>query len=95
MFRIETVQFASQDDLPAEIQRRLQVEELWARRDVLAELMNAERLEDYTRRRGDILTASGSADIKSKNTKPSATVMAIRPRKSGAPVVLVAQDCGT
>src|SRR5437870_4577711 len=43
MFKIETTQFTSQDDLPPEIERRLQVEELWARRNVLAELMNAER----------------------------------------------------
>ena len=97
MFRIETVQFASQDDLPPEILRRLQVEELWARRDVLAEMMNAERLHDYTQRRGDLLTGCASADLRSKNkaAKLSAEVTPIRPRKSSTPIVLVTQDCRT
>src|SRR3569623_1416565 len=37
----------SEPNLPPEIVRRLQVEELWARRLVLADLMNAERLKLY------------------------------------------------
>ena len=44
----------SELDLPPEIVRRLQVEELWARRHVLAELMNAGRLKLYYQRRGEI-----------------------------------------
>jgi len=36
---------------PSEILRQLQVEELWARRKVLAELMNAERFKLYVNRR--------------------------------------------
>jgi hypothetical protein len=50
MSRFETAPFSSQDDLSPEIERRLQVEELWARRTVLADMMNAERLQLYTRR---------------------------------------------
>lgn len=94
MFRIETIQFASQDDLPPEILRRLQVEELWARRDVLADLMNAERLQAYSRRRADLLAGCAPAGFRSKNrsAKLSATVMPIKPRQSSAPIVLVAQD---
>ena len=44
----------SEHDLPPEIVRRLQVEELWARRLVLADLMNTERLKLYYQRRGEI-----------------------------------------
>ena len=44
----------SEHDLPPEIVRRLQVEELWARRHVLADLMNAGRLKLYYQRRGEL-----------------------------------------
>lgn len=94
MFRIETIQFASQDDLPPEILRRLQVEELWARRDVLAELMNAERLQVYSLRRADLLTCCASADFRSKN-KPAkvSTPMTLKGlRRSYAPVVVLTQS---
>ena len=40
-----------QDDLPEDVLRQLQVEELWARRIVLADLINQERLELYAARR--------------------------------------------
>ena len=40
-----------QDDLPEDVLRQLQVEEAWARRTVLADLINAERLELYASRR--------------------------------------------
>ncbi len=50
MSMIETDQISAQDDLPPEILRRLQVEELWARRTVLAELMNSERLDAFKQR---------------------------------------------
>ena len=39
------------EELTPEIERKLAVEELWARRHVLAELMNAERLKVYLQRR--------------------------------------------
>ena len=94
MFRIETVQFVSQDDLPPEILRQLQVEELWARRDVLAEMMNAERLQDYSRRRADLLVGCASADLRSRNkpAKLSTTVSATMPLQFPAPVVLLTQN---
>ena len=37
--------------LPEAIRRQMQVEELWARRAVLAELMNSDRLNLYASRR--------------------------------------------
>jgi len=86
MSRIKTDQLSSQDDLPPEIQRRLQVEELWARRIVLAELMNAERLQVYAQRCTDL--AAGCAPIsagpRDKFTGP--TVVPIRNRKFPASV---------
>jgi hypothetical protein len=51
MFKIEIHERTVQDNLPAEIRRELQVEELWARRTVLANRMNAERLNLYASRR--------------------------------------------
>jgi hypothetical protein len=39
------------EELTPEIERKLVVEEFWARRQVLAELMNAERLRVYLQRR--------------------------------------------
>jgi hypothetical protein len=47
MLRPDTEKLMLQNDLPAEILRRLPVEELWARRNVPAGLMNAERLKAY------------------------------------------------
>jgi len=88
MFRIETVQFASQDDLPPEILRRLQVEELWARRDVLADLMNAERLEIYAQRCTDLAAGRAQADAgpADRLTRLAATVVPMRNRKPMTPV---------
>jgi len=90
MFRIETDQLTSQDDLPPEILRRLQVEEFWARRNVLAELMNAERLQGYARRRTDLAAGCAPMEVGSKNklTRLAATVVPIRNRKSFGPVAL-------
>lgn len=90
MFRIETDHLTSQDDLPPEILRRLQVEELWARRNVLGELMNAERLQIYARRRTDLAAGCAPMDIGSRNklARPAATVVPMRNRKSFVPVVL-------
>ena len=39
------------EQLTPELERKLAVEELWARRNVLAEIMNAERLKVYMARR--------------------------------------------
>lgn len=83
MSRIETDQFSSQDDLPPEIQRRLQVEELWARRNVLAELMNAERLQVYTRRYAKVVSGYEPTGTgwRSRLTR-QATIVPMRSRKS-------------
>ena len=90
MFRIETDQLMSQDDLPPEILRRLQVEELWARRNVLADLMNAERLQVYAQRCTDLAAGCASLDVGSRDklTRLAATVVPMRNRKSFAPVAL-------
>jgi hypothetical protein len=90
MSRIETDQLTSQDDLPPEIMRRLQVEELWARRNVLAELMNAERLQVYARRRTDLAAGCAPMDVGPRNklTRQAATVVPMRNHKFFAPVAL-------
>jgi hypothetical protein len=78
----------SQDNLPPEIQRRLQVEELWARRNVLAELMNAERLKVYSARHALLWpTRFPAIDMVWKDplAKPSATIVPMKNRKSLAP----------
>ena len=87
MSRIETDQLSAQDDLPPEILRRLHVEELWARRNVLAELMNAERLQVYVRRCTD-LAAPMDVGSRNKLTRLAATVVPMRNRKPFAPVAL-------
>ena len=42
---------SAETGLPEVIRRELQVEESWARRTVLADLMNSERLNAYASRR--------------------------------------------
>ena len=78
MSHIETDEIPSQDDLPPEILRRLQVEELWARRLVLAELMNAERLKTYAARRALIwpprFPAVNTAGAEPRVRQPAAVV---------------------
>ena len=81
MSRIETDQISLQDDLPPEIQRRLQVEELWARRTVLAELMNSERLDAFKQRCAALAASSGDVASRAKPAKPAATVVQMRIRK--------------
>ena len=90
MSRIETDHSNLQDNLPPEILRRLQVEELWSRPNVLAELMNAERLQVYARRRTDLAAGYAAMDVglRSKLTKLAATVVPIRTRKPCVPVAL-------
>ena len=81
MSSIETDQIPFQDELPPEILRQLQVEELWARRHVLAELMNAERLKLYAARRALIWTSHFAAlDTvwKDPPARPSATIVPIK-----------------
>jgi hypothetical protein len=51
MFKFETQDRTFRDNLPAEIRREFQIEELWARRTVLANRMNVERLTLYASRR--------------------------------------------
>ena len=68
------------------ILRRVQVEELWARRNVLAGLMNAERLKAYAPRRPDLETGCAPMDSVSRdkpNRRP-ATVLTMKSRKSFA-----------
>jgi hypothetical protein len=75
----------SERDLPPEILRRLQVEELWARRHVLAELRNADRLKIYYQRRAEVRPASfPSVDVAWKDVppKPAASVVPIKLKKS-------------
>ena len=89
MFRLETDPDTSQDDLPPQIVRRLQVEELWARRRVLADLMNAERLKLYAARRSLAWPARFEAlemAWKDTSARPAASVVPIRTRKSLAPI---------
>ena len=78
MSRIETEPFPSQDDLPPEIQRRLQVEELWARRHVLADLMNEERLELFARRCAVLAVDTAYVGSRAKLTKLAATIVPMR-----------------
>jgi len=51
MFKTGNWENTFRDSLPAKIRRELQVEELWARRAVLADRMNFERLNLYASRR--------------------------------------------
>jgi hypothetical protein len=87
MSRLETEEFTSQDHLPPEILRRLQVEELWARRNVLAGLMNAERLKVFAQRRTDLEAGCAPMDIalRGKRTTGAPTVVPMKSRKSFAP----------
>jgi hypothetical protein len=79
----------SEHDLPPEIVRRLQVEELWARRLVLADLINAERLKLYYQRRGEIrpetippAEVKWEAVWKEPPPKPGASIVPIKGTKS-------------
>jgi len=78
---LETLEEFSERHLPPEIVRRLQVEELWARRLVLAELMNADRLKIYKQRRAEMWPATFPAvDVvwKEKQAKPVASIVPIK-----------------
>ena len=74
----------SERNLPPELLRRLQVEELWARRTVLAEWMNAERLESYYRHRPEMRPASFPAvDVTGKEpARRAASIVSIKTVKS-------------
>lgn len=61
------------DALTPELERRLQVEELWARRQVLADSINARRLEYFQARRTLLIrfgTAGESAPVSDKPEEP-------------------------
>lgn len=78
----------SEHDLPPEIVRRLQVEELWARRLVLADLMNAERIKLYYQRLGEIRPASiAPVEVtwKEPPPKPAASIVPLKGKKSLVP----------
>jgi hypothetical protein len=88
MSQLETDKIPFQDDLPPEVIRRLQVEELWARRQVLAELMNAERFKTYNARRALMWPPRFPAmDVvwRDASARPSATVVPIKNKKALAP----------
>ena len=87
MSRLETTKFTLQDDLPPELLRRLQVEELWARRNVLAGVMNADRLKAYVGRRTDMAGGCASAEValtRDRLERPAATVLQMKDHKSAA-----------
>jgi hypothetical protein len=94
MSRIETNLFSSQDDLPPEIERRLQVEELWARRNVLADLMNAERLRVYALRRTHWAADFLDVEARGTFTRLAATIVPIKNRKAPAARSLSAAGLG-
>ena len=79
----------SEHDLPPEIVRRLQVEELWARRHVLADLMNAERLKLFYQRRAEIRYASFPPVVvawkEPPPPRPGASIVPIKGKKSAMP----------
>ena len=87
MSRLETTKFTLQDDLPPELLRRVQVEEFWARRSVLAGLMNAERLKAYAERRTDLAGGCAPIDVvpRDKPIRPPATVLLMKNHKSSVP----------
>jgi hypothetical protein len=78
----------SEHELPPEIIRRLQVEELWARRFVLADFRNAERLKLYYQRRGEIRPESLPAiEVVWKEPPPKlgASIVPLNARRSLMP----------
>jgi hypothetical protein len=89
MSRLETKECTSPDGLPPEIVRRLQVEELWARRNVLAAMMNAERLKNYAERRTDLAAGCAPMDVipRFRPTTRAATVVPLKHQKSFSPGV--------
>jgi len=81
---LETQEF-SERNLPAELVRRLQVEELWARRNVLAEFMNAERLNVYYQHRAEMRPESFPAvDVtwKEPPVRLAASILPIMAKKA-------------
>ena len=87
MSRLETAKFTLQDNLPPELLRGLQVEELWARRTVLDGLMNAERLKAYAERRTDLAGGCAPIDVvpRDKLIRPAATVLLMKNHRTSAP----------
>lgn len=73
-----------QDDLPADVLRRLQVEETWAHRNVLADLINAERFELYVSRRALLRLATQEAPRERVLPSSLRSVVPFRGRKASA-----------
>ncbi len=71
---------------PPEILRRLRVEELWARRNVLAGPMNAERLKVYVQRRNDLAAGFDPMNVASRDklTRSAAMVVPMENREPSA-----------
>jgi len=63
MFKSEILDRPASNDLPAEIRRELQVEQLWATRTVLADRMNIERLNLYAARRALLWPANLNCSV--------------------------------
>jgi hypothetical protein len=79
MPRLETDTGSIQDDLPADVLRKLQVEELWARRNVLADLINAERLTLYASKRALRWPELLKAQVVVKDYSPATRISSIVP----------------
>ena len=75
----ETDRGSIQDDLPAEVLRELRVEELWARRTVLADLINAERLRRYASKQGLRWPELLMAQVMVKEHSPTRCVASVVP----------------
>ena len=75
----------SERHLPPELIRRLQVEELWARRPVLAEWMNAERLRNFYQHRAELRPAVFPAvdvTFKELTIRPAASIVPLNAIRS-------------
>lgn len=72
------------DQLTPELERRLQVEELWARRNVLADSMNACRLEHF-REQYSLLTHFGTKGQRVPSSRDTPDALAGQQDKSAAP----------
>ena len=76
---LETDRRSIQDDLPADVMRLLQVEESWAHRTVLADLMNAERLELYASKRALLWPALLKPQELQRERKPAFSLAGVVP----------------
>ena len=80
-----------QDDLPEDVIRQLQVEEAWARRAVLADLINAERLELYASKRALLWPARLKAPDAQRERPPSVSLPSVVPGRGLESLRLIAE----